>query len=124
MISVERLRIWLLAAAGLLTVVLLAFLGYAHLRAHQFLTKLPGKLGVDLRQEANGFTYSQSVKGKTVFTIHATKAIQHLNGKVTLQDVGHYCLRSGAQSRGPHLRERVRVRSGCRNRTREGRGKP
>ena len=87
MISVERLRIWLLVAAGLLTVVLLAFLGYAHLRARQFLTKLPGKLGVDLRQEANGFTWSQSLKGKTVFTIHATKAIQHLNGKVTLQDV-------------------------------------
>lgn len=88
MISVERLRIWLLAAAGLLTVVLIAFLAYAHLRAHRFLTELPGKLGVDLRQETSGFTWSQSVKGKTIFTIHASKAIQHVDGKVTLHDVG------------------------------------
>lgn len=88
MISVERLRIWLLAAAGLLTVVLVAFLAYAHLRAHRFLAKLPGRLGVDLRQETSGFTWSQSVKGKTVFTIHASKAVQHLDGKVTLRDVG------------------------------------
>ncbi len=50
-ISVERLRIWLLVGAGLLVVVIAAFVGYAHYRAHRFLTNLPAKLGIDIRQE-------------------------------------------------------------------------
>jgi lipopolysaccharide export system protein LptA len=86
--SVERIRIGLLVGAGLLVVVIAAFLGYAHYRAHRFLAGLPGKLGIDIRQETNAFTYSQSVKGKTIYTIHAAKAIQHKDGKVTLHDVG------------------------------------
>jgi lipopolysaccharide export system protein LptA len=86
--SVERLRVWLLAGAGLLVVVIAAFLGYAHYRANRFIKDLPGKLGVDIRQETNGFTYSQSVKGRTIYTIHAAKAVQRKDGKVTLHDVG------------------------------------
>jgi lipopolysaccharide export system protein LptA len=87
-ISVERLRIWLLVGAGLLVLVIGAFLGYAHWRAHRFLTDLPKKLGVDIRRETNGFTYSQSVQGRTVYTIHAAKAVERLDGKMTLHDVG------------------------------------
>ena len=87
-ISVERLRIWLLAGAGLLVMVVIAFLGYAHYRAHRFLTNLPQKLGVDVRQETNNWTYSQSVGPNTVYTIHAAKEIQHLDGKMILHDVG------------------------------------
>ena len=87
-VSVERLRVWLLAGAGLLVVVIAAFLGFAHYRAHRFIKDLPAKLGVDITQEANGFTYSQSVQGKTLFTIHAAKQRQYKDGKVTLQDVG------------------------------------
>jgi lipopolysaccharide export system protein LptA len=86
--SVERLRRWLLACAGLLVLVIAGFLGLAHYRSHRFLTNLPGKLGVDIRQETNAYTYSQTVKGKTVFTVHAAKAIQHKDGKYTLHDVG------------------------------------
>ena len=87
-VSVERLRRWLLACAGLLVLVITGFLGLAHYRSHRFLTNLPGKLGVDIRQETNAFTYSQTVKGRTVFTVHAAKAIQHKDGKYTLHDVG------------------------------------
>lgn len=87
-VSVERLRVWLLVGAGLLVAVVAAFLGYAHYRAHRFLTELPRKLGVDIQQETNAFTYSQSVQGRTVYTIHAAKAIQHKDGKYTLRDVG------------------------------------
>jgi lipopolysaccharide export system protein LptA len=68
--------------------VVTGFLGYARFRARRFLTELPAKLGVDVRQETNGFTYSQTLKGRTVFTIHAAKAIQHNDGKYTLHDVG------------------------------------
>ena len=87
-VSVERLRVWLLAGAGLLVLVIASFLGYAHYRAHRFLTNLPKKLGVNVRRETNGFTYSQSVQGRTVYTIHAAKAVERADGKVTLHDVG------------------------------------
>ena len=87
-VSVERLRVWLLVGAGLLAAVIAAFLGYAHYRTHRFLTELPGRLGVDIRQETNAFTYSQSDGKKTIYTIHAAKAIEHKNGKYTLRDVG------------------------------------
>ncbi|MCU1319485.1 MAG: OstA family protein [Edaphobacter sp.] len=87
-VSVERLRVWLLVGAGLLVMVIAAFLGYAHYRTHRFLKDLPGKLGVDITQETNGYTYSQSVEGKTLYTIHAAKARQFKDGKVTLHDVG------------------------------------
>jgi len=86
--SIERLRIWLLVGAGLLVLVIASFLGYAHYRTHRFLTELPGKLGIDVTRETNAFTYSQSVGGKTIYTIHAAKAVEHRNGKYTLHDVG------------------------------------
>jgi lipopolysaccharide export system protein LptA len=86
--SVERLRVWLLVGAALLVAVIAAFLGYAHYRAHRFLTELPAKLGIDVTRETNAFTYSQSLGGRTVYTIHAAKAIQHKDGKYTLHDVG------------------------------------
>jgi lipopolysaccharide export system protein LptA len=87
-VSVERLRLWLLGGVGLLVVVIAAFLGYAHYRAHRFLTQLPAKLGIDVRQETNAYTYSQTVQGRTIYTIHAAKAVQHKDGKYTLHDVG------------------------------------
>ncbi|MBS1823334.1 MAG: hypothetical protein JST61_15400 [Acidobacteria bacterium] len=87
-VSVERLRVWLLVGAALLVLAVTGFLGYARFRAHRFLTDLPAKLGADIRQETNGFTYSQTLKGRTVFTVHAAKAIQHKDGKYTLRDVG------------------------------------
>src|ERR1700733_8530101 len=87
-VSVERLRVWLLVGAGLLVMVVAAFLGYAHYRAHRFLKNLPQKLGVDIRRKTNNVTYSQSVQGRTVYTIHAAKAIERSDGKMTLRDVG------------------------------------
>jgi lipopolysaccharide export system protein LptA len=87
-ISVERLRVWLLVGAGLLVMIVAAFLGYAHYRAHRFLKELPAKLGIDVRQETNGYTYSQTLQGRTVYTIHAAKSVQHKDGRYTLHDVG------------------------------------
>jgi lipopolysaccharide export system protein LptA len=87
-VSVERLRVWLLAGAVLLVMVIAGFLGYAHYRTHRFLTNLPKKLGVNIRRETNGVTYSQSVQGRTVYTIHAATAVERSDGKLTLHDVG------------------------------------
>ncbi len=81
-------RGWLLASAGVLLLVIAGFFEYAHLRAHRFLTDLPRRLGIDLLQETNGFTYSQSAGGRTIYTIHAAKAVEHKDGRYTLHDVG------------------------------------
>ncbi len=86
--SVGGVRGWLLASAGVLLLVIAGFFEYAHLRAHRFLTDLPRRLGIDLLQETNGFTYSQSAGGRTIYTIHAAKAVEHKDGRYTLHDVG------------------------------------
>jgi lipopolysaccharide export system protein LptA len=83
---VERLRLWLLGSAGFLLLVIAAFLGVAHTLSRHRLT-LPARLGVNIVRETNGFTYSQSVQGKTVFTIHAAKAVEHSDSKIALHDV-------------------------------------
>ncbi len=106
-VGVERLRRWLLAGASLLVVVIVSFLTYGHHLRHRLLTDLPRKLGADIRQETNSFTWSQTVKGRTVFTLHAAKAIQHKDGKYTLRDVGItvYGKGEGAdQAQGPGSR--------------------
>ena len=87
-VSIERLRVWLLVGAGLLVIVIAGFLEYAHLRAHRFLKNLPSRLGADITRESNGFTYSQSSRGKTVYTIHAAHMVQRKDGKTMLHDVG------------------------------------
>jgi lipopolysaccharide export system protein LptA len=87
-VSVERLRVWLLVGAGLLVMVVAAFLGYAHYRAHRFLKNLPQKLGVNIRRQANNVTYSQSAGSKTIYTIHAAREEDGDDGKLMLHDVG------------------------------------
>lgn len=86
-ISVARLRRWLLVGVIVLVAALAAFIGIARYKARKFLHDLPAKMGIDIKSQANGFTYSQSVKGHTLFTLHAAKAIQRQNGKTTLHDV-------------------------------------
>jgi len=38
---------------------------------------LPAKLGVDIQQNTEGFTYSQAAGGHTIFSITASKAIRY-----------------------------------------------
>ena len=85
--SVERLRIGLLLGAGLLVLVIAAFLGYARYRVRRAIGNLPARMGATITKEFNGYTYSQSDGKRTIFTIHAAKAIQHQDGNYTLHDV-------------------------------------
>ena len=85
---VDRLRGWLVGAALLLLMVVGGFLGFAHYRSRAFLAGLPGKLGMDITRETDGYTYSQTVEGRTVFTLHAAKMEQRRDGLVKLHDVG------------------------------------
>jgi len=85
--SVERLRWGLAGAAVLLLVVLGVFLGYGRYRAQKIWRSIAARSGVHITHETDGFTYSQTLKGRTVFTLHAAKAVQHGDGKWTLHDV-------------------------------------
>src|SRR6266702_1195233 len=84
---VERLRVWLLGSAIFLTLVIAAFIGYARFLSRFRHLKMPANLGVNIVRETDGFTYSQSVQGKTVYTIHASKAVEHTDGKIALHHV-------------------------------------
>ena len=87
-VSTRSLGWGVAAIAALLVAVLVGYIGYAKRKANDFLRDLPKQLGIDITQETDHFTYSQSLKGKTVFTVRAAKAIQHKNGVITLRDVG------------------------------------
>ncbi len=86
-ISMARVRIWLVFGAALLVLTIAGFLGYARYRTHRFLADLPRRLGVDVRRETNGYTISKSVGPNTTMTLHASKAVEHTDGKLTLHDV-------------------------------------
>ena len=76
----------MLGGAVLLVAVLAGVLGYGRWRAVQLAREWQKRAGVTITHETNGFTYSQAIKGKTVFTLHAAKAVQHDDGKWTLKD--------------------------------------
>jgi lipopolysaccharide export system protein LptA len=85
--SVERLRWGLAGAAVLLLVVLAGFVSYGRYKARKVWQGIVARSGIHISKETDGFTYSQSVQKRTVFTLHAAKAIQHGDGKWTLHDV-------------------------------------
>lgn len=84
---VERLRWGLLAAGGSLLLLLAGLLGYGRFQALRSWHRVLERTGVSVRRETNGFTYSQSLAGRTVFTLHAAKAVQGKDGKYALHDV-------------------------------------
>ena len=87
-VRVERLRMGLVAATLLLMVAVAGTLTYSKYRAGKlWFEKAKKRSGVSLERETDGFTYSQSMQGKTIFTLHAAKAFQHKGGIWTLHDV-------------------------------------
>jgi lipopolysaccharide export system protein LptA len=85
-LSIERLRWGLIAGALLLVVTLTAYIGYGRYRALRTYRQLLKHSGISITHETDGFTYSQSVQGKTIFTIHAAKAVQVSDGHYSLHD--------------------------------------
>ena len=84
---VQRLRRWVLVSAVIFATLLATLIGYTRYRALKARLDLPKQLGLDIKSETDSFTISRNVKGRTLFTIHASKAIQHQNGLTTLRDV-------------------------------------
>ena len=85
-LSVERLRWGLLAGALLLVAVLAALLSYGRYRAVKAWKQIVARSGATITHETDGFTYSQALGKKQIFTLHAKHAIPHGEGKYTLQD--------------------------------------
>jgi lipopolysaccharide export system protein LptA len=87
-VSIPRLRIWFGVLALAAVAVVGGFYVRARLELREVLRNLPGKVGVDIQQTSEGFTLSKSEGGRTLFTIHASKATQFkLGGRAELHDV-------------------------------------
>ncbi len=89
-VSLKSVRAGLLVVALLLVAAVGVFLGYARYKLKHLdlgLAGLAGRLGATITQESDNFTYSQTVGGRKIFTVHAAKQIDHGNGTLTLHDV-------------------------------------
>ncbi|HKD92489.1 MAG TPA: LPS export ABC transporter periplasmic protein LptC, partial [Terriglobales bacterium] len=83
-----RLQLWLAISGLLLIAIVAGFLAYGRYRTRQIVRSIPQKLGANIQQTAQGFTYSQSEGGRTLFTIHASQMVQFREGGHTqLKDV-------------------------------------
>ena len=82
------LRTWILVLAGVLIAAIAAFFFYGRWQGSRFGRDLPGGLESAIQQSTNGFTYSESRGGHTIYTLHASKAVQYKgDGHAELHDV-------------------------------------
>jgi len=68
-LTIERIRTAVLIAGGLLLIALGVFLTIGQWRSHFNRSDLPKKLGIDIQQEANGFTQAEFSAGHAKFKI-------------------------------------------------------
>src|ERR1700744_3864032 len=84
----STLRIWILAFAGVLIAAITVFFVYGRWQRSRFGYDLPEGLSSSIQQSTNGFTYSESRGGHTIYTLHASKAVQYKkDGHAELHDV-------------------------------------
>jgi lipopolysaccharide export system protein LptA len=72
-LTIERMRTMVLVAGGLLVVALGVFLVIAKYKNPFIKRDLPKRLGIDIQQEANGFTHAEFRAGHALFKITASK---------------------------------------------------
>src|SRR5271167_299875 len=87
-LKIYRLRRLLAATAVLLTLVVAGMYFYARMRATNVLKGIPDKIGIEIKQTANGFQLSKSDGKRTLFTIQASKVKEFIhNGVAELHNV-------------------------------------
>ncbi|UWZ83497.1 hypothetical protein [Occallatibacter riparius] len=87
-LTIERLRTLVLASGVLLIAALVGFLALSKIKNKLNLKEIPHKLGADIQRQANGFVYTQSHGGHTLFKIRASKVVQlKKDGRAQLHDV-------------------------------------
>src|SRR5271170_1858143 len=83
---VERLRLWLLAGAGLLVLVLATFIESARYLRRHVVARLPTKLGLHIKSETKDVTLSHTSLGGTVYKIRAHTWDENDDETITLHD--------------------------------------
>jgi lipopolysaccharide export system protein LptA len=78
--SVLRLRRWFALIAILMIATVAGMYFYARWSLGKAVRTIPEKLGVEIRQTADGFSISKSEQGRTQFTVSASKAVQLKDG--------------------------------------------
>src|SRR5512146_113476 len=87
-LSVPRLRTWFGILAIATVAVVAGFYFYARIQLRRIVKEAPQKLGIEIQQSTQGFSFSKSEGGRTLFTIRASKAVQYKDGgRAELQDV-------------------------------------
>jgi lipopolysaccharide export system protein LptA len=87
-LPIYRLRRWLAVIAVLFTAVVAGMYFYARLRLRNVLKEVPNKIGIEIKQTANGFQFSNSDGKRTLFTVQARSLKQFkLDGSAELHDV-------------------------------------
>ena len=86
--QISHLRRWFAGATiGLLLVVGGVYF-YARKKVENALKEVPAKIGTEIQQSAQGFTYSHSEGSHTIFKIQASRSVQYKQGgRVELHDV-------------------------------------
>jgi lipopolysaccharide export system protein LptA len=106
--TTERLRWWIVGAGVLLVVAITIYMVAGRWKQRLLRHDLPARLGINIQQDSNGFTLSKSQQGRTLFTLHAARALQYkTGGEARLHDVSIVFYGTG-----PHPREdRIRGQS-------------
>ncbi len=87
-LPIYRLRRWLVVIAVLFVAVVAGTYFYARLRLRNVLKELPNKIGIDIKQTANGFQFSKSDGKRTLFTVQAGQLKQFkVDGSAELHNV-------------------------------------
>jgi lipopolysaccharide export system protein LptA len=87
-LRIYRLRRLLAGTAIVLSLAVAGIYFYARSRAPNVLKSFPGKIGLDIKQTANGFQYSNSKGGRTQFTVQAHDVKEFkVNGNAELHGV-------------------------------------
>ncbi|HTW79490.1 MAG TPA: LptA/OstA family protein [Terracidiphilus sp.] len=86
-LTIERMRTLVIAAAVLLIAALSVFLASARFRNPFKVRDLPQKLGLNIQQEANGYTFSHALGAHAQYKIHASKELQLKDNRVILRGV-------------------------------------
>ena len=87
-LRIPRLRRWFAGGAILVLAVVAGAYFYASWRVRNALKEVPGKIGLNVEQTAQGFTVSRSEAGRTLFKVQASKAVKFKDGaRAELHDV-------------------------------------
>jgi len=87
-VRISRLRLWFAISAICIVVTVAGAYLYARWRVENALKEVPGKMGFEFQQTAQGFTLSKSDGSRTLFKIEAGKAVKYKKGgRLELHDV-------------------------------------